>query len=307
MEAFCRLVQEHDIESGYLVPPIILGLAKSPVVDDYDLSSFDYITSGAAPLGKEVAEACADRLGCLVKQGYGLTETSPVITFNRPDRNRAGTVGEPIPGVEVKIADDGEILTRGPHVMQGYYKNQEKTDEVINAEGWFHTGDIGEFTDEGFLRITDRKKDLFKLSTGKYVMPQPLENKLVVEGLIENAVVVGSGYKFCTALLFPDQEALEHLAETAGLDPSMPIEELVKEPQVITRYEELVAKANENMDHWSTIKRFALIPEHLTIENGLLTPTLKVKRPKVRERYADEIEALYHETKPPKQRHAQVS
>ncbi|NBC19205.1 MAG: AMP-binding protein [Bacteroidetes bacterium] len=266
----------------------------------------NYVICGGAALNSEIANVFS-AAGLTVLQGYGLTETSPVITFNRPDRNRAGTVGEPIPGVEVMIADDGEILTRGPHVMQGYYKNEEKTDEVINAEGWFHTGDIGEFTDEGFLRITDRKKDLFKLSTGKYVMPQPLENQLGVEGLVENAVVVGSGYKFCTALIFPEQEALESFARSVGLDPEMPPDELVEEPQVIARYQELVDKANEDMDHWSTIKRFALIPEHLTIENGLLTPTLKVKRAKVRERYADEIEALYHEPTSSKKRPAKVS
>ncbi|ARA95037.1 AMP-dependent synthetase [Rhodothermaceae bacterium RA] len=251
-----------------------------------------YIISGGAALSGDLANFFA-AAGIPILQGYGLTETSPVITYNRPHLNRAGTVGVPLPGVEVMIADDGEILTRGPHVMQGYFRDEERTREVIDDEGWFHTGDIGEFTDEGFLRITDRKKDMFKLSTGKYVVPQPLENRLVTEPLVEQAVVVGSGYKFCTALIFPEEDALRTFAASRGLDPAMPLEQLVREPVVLARYQELVDKANEGMDHWMQIKRFALVPAHLTVENGMLTPTLKVRRSRVREAFADQIRALY--------------
>ena len=234
-----------------------------------------------------------------IYQGYGLTETSPIITFNRPGRNRAGTVGEPLPGLEVTIAEDGEILTRGPHVMKGYYKNEEKTREVLIGDGWFHTGDIGEFSEDGFLRITDRKKALFKLSTGKYVMPQPLENRLSVEGLVEHVIVMGMGRKFCTALIFPEHDALRAFAKGQGLDGDGPIDDLLRHPQVIAQYQKLVDSANDGMDHWSTIKRFALISQSLSIENGLLTPTLKVKRSKVKKAFEGELEALYAEEQKP--------
>ncbi len=251
-----------------------------------------HVICGGAALNAELANlfAAAD---IDILQGYGLTETSPVIAFNRPGRNRAGTVGEPIPGVEVRIADDGEILTRGPHVMKGYYRDEAQTRAVIDDDGWFHTGDIGEFTDEGFLRITDRKKDLFKLSTGKYVMPQPLENRLTKDPLVEQAVVVGNGQKYAAALIFPDLEVLQHYAREQGIDPDLPAEALVAHPAVEARYAALVAAANEGMEPWSTIKRFKLIPAHCTVENGLLTPTLKVRRAKVNARFSSAIEALY--------------
>ena len=250
-----------------------------------------YVICGGAALSPELANLFA-AAGVTVLQGYGLTETSPVIAYNRPHLNRAGTVGVPLPDVEVMIADDGEILTRGPHIMQGYYKDEEKTAEAL-AGGWFHTGDVGRFTDEGFLTITDRKKDLFKLSTGKYVMPQPLENRLTKEPLVHQAVVVGAGHKFTTALLFPEEDTLRIFARTRGLDAAMPLDALLQHPTVVARYQALVDAANDGMDPWCTIKRFRLVPAQLTIENGLLTPTLKVKRPAVREAFADEIEAMY--------------
>ena len=265
-----------------------------------------YVVCGGAALDARLANFFA-AAAIPVYQGYGLTETSPIITYNRPGRNRAGTVGEPLPALEVMIAADGEILTRGPHVMQGYYKNEEKTREVLTDDGWFHTGDIGEFTDGGYLRITDRKKDLFKLSTGKYVMPQPLEVKLGVEGLIENAVVMGVGRKYCTALIFPDQDALRAQAKAQGVDVSLSIEALLEHPHVVAMYQQLVDQANEGMDPWSTIKRFTLIPKHLTIENGLLTPTMKVKRSKVRQVFGEAFEALYEEDEQPRKQHAGVA
>jgi long-chain acyl-CoA synthetase len=264
-----------------------------------------YVIVGGAALSADLANIFA-AAGITALQGYGLTETSPVIAFNRPERNRAGTVGEPMPGVEVMIADDGEILTRGPHVMQGYFKAPDKTDDVINEDGWFHTGDIGEFTEDGFLRITDRKKDLFKLSTGKYVMPQPIENKLGAEPIVEQAVVVGSDRKFCAALIFPAEEALRTRAEAQGIDVDRPLADLLRDPGVRTMYQELVDKANEGMDHWSTVKRFALVPHALTIESGLLTPTMKVKRPQVRGTFQKEIDALYDEADREKQQRDSV-
>ena len=251
-----------------------------------------YIVVGGAALQADLANTLA-AANITTLQGYGLTETSPVIAYSRPSRNKPGTVGEPLPGVEVRLADDGEILTRGPHVMKGYYKAPDKTDAVITEDGWFHTGDIGEFDEDGYLKITDRKKDLFKLSTGKYVMPQPIENRLGSEPLVDKAVVVGNSQKFCAALIFPSEDQVRSKAGTLGLDDTQPFEDLLDEPEIVELFQSLVDKANEGMDHWSTVKRFALIPDELTIESGLLTPTLKIKRPKIREAYEDEIEALY--------------
>lgn len=253
-----------------------------------------YVISGGAALSPDLANLFA-AAGVRVLQGYGLTETSPVIAFNRPDRNRAGTVGVPIPGVEVRIADDGEILTRGPHVMMGYYKDEAKTHEVIDEDGWFHTGDIGEITDDGFLRITDRKKDLFKLSTGKYVTPQLIENRLTSHPLVEQAVVVGNGQKYCTALLFPEPEALRVFARSRGIRLDIPLEELLRHPKVTERYGQLVDRANRGVDPWSTVKKFTLIPDRLSVANDLMTPTLKVRRSVVHERFAAEIERMYDE------------
>lgn len=251
-----------------------------------------FIIAGGAALSAELANIFA-AAGIPILQGYGLTETSPVITYNRPELNRAGTVGVPIPGVDVKIAEDGEILTRGPHVMLGYYKDPERTREVIDEEGWFHTGDIGYFTEEGFLVITDRKKDLFKLSTGKYVMPQPLEQRLTVDPLVEQALVIGPGYKFTAALIFPEEEALRRQAARLGLDANQPLEALVREPKIVEVYQQLVDRANEGMDPWATIKCFLLVPERLSIAEGTLTPTLKVRRSVLYKKYEAQIRALY--------------
>lgn len=257
-----------------------------------------WIVVGGAALQPDLANTLA-AAGITTLQGYGLTETSPVIAFTRPHRNKPGTVGDPLPGVEVRIADDGEIMTRGPHVMQGYYKQPDKTEKVLTDERWFHTGDIGEFDDEGFLKITDRKKDLFKLSTGKYVMPQPVENRLGSQPLVDKAVVVGNDRKFCAALLFADESQVRVEAADLDLDSDQSFEALLRESELVDAFRTLVKEANEGMDHWSTVKRFALIPEELTVDSGLLTPTLKVRRPAVQETYADEIDAVYYEDEPP--------
>jgi long-chain acyl-CoA synthetase len=253
-----------------------------------------YIVVGGAALQPSLANTFG-AAGITLLQGYGLTETSPVITYTRPQRNKPGTVGEPLPGVEVTIAEDGEILTRGPHVMKGYYKQPDQTEEVMSDDGWFHTGDIGEVDAEGFLKITDRKKDLFKLSTGKYVMPQPIENQLGSEPLVDKAVVLGRDRKFCTALIFPSEDQVRAQAADLGLDAEQSFAALLREADLIDEVRALVREANEGMDPWSTVKRFALIPDELTVESDLLTPTLKVRRREVRDTYADEIEALYAE------------
>jgi long-chain acyl-CoA synthetase len=258
--------------------------------------SVKYIVVGGAALQPDLTNTLA-AAGIETLQGYGLTETSPVIAFTRPHRNKPGTVGDPLPSVEVRIADDGEILTRGPHVMQGYYKAPDKTERVM-TDDWFHTGDIGEF-DGNFLKITDRKKDLFKLSTGKYVMPQPIENELGSQPLVDKAIVIGNSKKFCAALIFPTEDQVRAQARELGIDDSLPLPELLDAPKIVSVFQELVDHANKGMDHWSTVKRFALIPDELTVDSDLLTPTLKVKRPKIREAYEDEIVALYEESPSP--------
>ncbi|MFQ5928067.1 MAG: AMP-dependent synthetase/ligase [Acidobacteriota bacterium] len=252
----------------------------------------EFVVCGGAPLRADLVNIFA-AAGVNVLQGYGLTETSPIISCNLPETNRAGTVGAPLVGVEVAIAEDGEILTRGPHVMRGYYRNPQATGEVVDEKGWFHTGDVGEFTSKGLLKVTDRKKDLFKLSTGKYVMPQLLESRLQKDSLVEHAVVVGAGRKFCAALIFPDSENLKVYSRRKRLDSAMPAEELLKFPAVTSHFETLVEESNADLPHWSTIKRFKLVANRLTIENGMLTPTLKVRRAKVRKTFAEEISHLY--------------
>jgi long-chain acyl-CoA synthetase len=252
----------------------------------------ELVVVGGAALSPELANVFG-AAGITAVQGYGLTETSPVIAYNRPDRNHAGTVGEPMAGVEVRIADDGEILTRGPHVMMGYYKDPAKTAEVLSPDGWFHTGDIGTFTDTGLLRITDRKKSLFKLSTGKYVIPQPIENALADDALIDRAVVMGTGHKFCTALIFPAEDALRAWAREQGLNAELTLDHLVQLDAVVAHYQAAIDAANEGMDHWSTVKRFAVVPSELTVESGLLTPTMKVKRRAIHETFTGTLDALY--------------
>ena len=266
-------------------------LVYSKLREKLGLTRVTAVASGGAALRSDLANSFT-AFGIPIVQGYGLTETSPVITMNNTRANRAGTVGQPIPGVEVAIAEDGEILSRGPNTMKGYFKADDKTAEVIDADGWFHTGDIGEFTPDGFLKITDRKKALFKLSTGKYVIPQPIENKLTESPLIEQAVVVGNSQKFCTALIFPNMEQLPVWAREHGVTASG--EDLLRDATVKAHFESLVAEANRGMDHWSQVQRFRLVPELMTVENELLTPTMKVKRSQVNKAYDDAIDAMYN-------------
>jgi long-chain acyl-CoA synthetase len=261
-----------------------------------------FVIAGGAALRPELTNLFA-AAQIHVLQGYGLTETSPVISFNRPGRNRPGTIGELIPGVEVKIADDQEILTRGPHVMKGYFRDEARTREVIDDDGWFHTGDIGSMSDDGFLKITDRKNDQFKLSTGKFVMPQPLESRLASHPLVEQAVVVGSGRKFSAALIFPEHDALIRLGRSVGASETS-VDQLVSHPLVIERFQRLVDEANAQMDPWTTIKRFALVPANLTTENAMLTPTMKLRRSRVYETFEREIDALYEAAEEESQSHA---
>ncbi len=228
-------------------------------------------------------------------EGYGLTETSPVIAVNEFKRGgmRIGTVGKPIPGVSVKIAEDGEILVKGPNVMLGYYKKEEETRNVFTVDGYFATGDIGELVD-GFLKITDRKKELFKTSGGKYIAPQPIENRLKRNPFVEMACVIGEGRPFPSALIVPNYEYLKSWANKNNINANS-IQELLSHPQVIKLYEEIVAEVNRELGKWEQIKKFRLLPEPFSIEKEELTPTLKLKRRIIHMHMANLIEEIYKE------------
>ncbi|MBI1952879.1 MAG: long-chain fatty acid--CoA ligase [Candidatus Omnitrophica bacterium] len=252
-----------------------------------------FCISGSAPLDKALAEFFRSA-GILILEGYGLTETSPVITVNRPGQVRFGTVGLPIPGVEVKTAPDGEILTRGPHVMRGYFNNPQATAEAIDPEGWFHTGDIGAIDAQGFLAITDRKKDMLKTSGGKLVAPQKIEARLKADPWIADGVVVGDRRKFLAALVVPERSRVEGFAKEQGLETGG-LEALLKNPKIHQRIWERVELVNRGLASFEQIKKIALLTEPFTIASGELTPTLKVKRKVIAERYAQTIEAMYRE------------
>jgi long-chain acyl-CoA synthetase len=249
-----------------------------------------YFISGGAALKADLANILS-AAGMTVLQGYGLTETSSVICCNQDGFNRGGTVGLPIPGVEIAIAPDQEILVKSPYVMQGYYQDPEATKAVIDDRGWLHTGDLGAFTPEGFLTITGNKKNLFKLTTGKYVTPQPLEEQVKRSPLVAQAVVVGMHKKFCSMLIFADLRQLrERIKILAG---NLSDNELLQQPEIISLYQTSIDRANEQLPRWSKVQRFKLLDARLTIENGLLNPNLQVNRAKVNQVFAREIEALY--------------
>jgi long-chain acyl-CoA synthetase len=247
--------------------------------------------SGGAPLAREIAEFFG-AAGLTVAEGYGLSETSPVITVNRPEAVRPGTVGKPLEGVEVKIAEDGEILTRGPHVMKGYYKKPEATAEAIDADGWFHTGDVGFIDAEGCLTITDRKKDIIVTSGGKNIAPQPIENKLKTNKFFTEIVMIGNKRNFPAALIVPNFEQLEKWAAAKGV-AFTDRKQLVAKPEVLDFYQTLVNDLSPDLAQFERIKRIALLPQEFTLEAGELTPTLKVKRRFVEQKYQALIDAMY--------------
>jgi long-chain acyl-CoA synthetase len=252
------------------------------------------IVSGGAALQPRLARVFWSA-NIRVMEGYGLTETSPVIAVNRfePENNMIGTVGLPIEGVEVKIAEeDGEILTRGPHVMKGYYKRPDLTAEAIDKDGWFHTGDIGTLEQGKYIKITDRKKEMFKTSGGKYVAPQPIENKLKESVVIEQAMVVGSGQKYAAALIVPSFLGLQDWCAHKGIRYTNDVE-MVTHPEVLEKYKREVEKANENLAQYETVKKFRLVPNMWTVESGELTPTLKVKRKIITTNHQDIIDSMF--------------
>lgn len=232
-------------------------------------------------------------IGLKCGMGYGLTETSPVMTSSLPDVIRIGSAGKALEDVEIRIAEDGEIETRGPNLMQGYYKMPDKTAEVMTEDGWFCTGDIGHIDDDGWLFITDRKKSMFKLSTGKYVAPQPIENALINSGFIDQAMVVGSEEKFCAALITVDWTNMEKRFKQKGVE--YPTENLTTNELILSKVQLEVDKVNRKLPHWEQIKRFVLLERPFSIDRGELTPKMSVKRSVVKKNYADEIKSIYEE------------
>lgn len=268
-------------------------LVLSRIRHQLGLDRIRSLISGGAALAPDVAYFFLG-LGLEILQGYGLTETSPVVTVNPPGANKIGTVGRPIPGVEVKIADDGEILVRGPNVMLGYYNRPEETAAAFTEDGWLRTGDVGFLDADGYLVITDRKKDLIKTSGGKYVAPQALENRLAASPLIAQAVVVGEGRKFPAALIVPNFGALRRHAEERGI-PFREERELCAHPAIQRLYEEEVERLMADVSPYERVRKIALLERELTIAQEELTPTLKVRRRVIAEKYRDVIERLYAE------------
>jgi long-chain acyl-CoA synthetase len=251
-----------------------------------------FFISGGAPLAREVAEFFY-AAGIRVLEGYGLTETSPVIAVNTLDRTRLGTVGPVIPGIEVRIAGDGEILVRGPNVMKGYFRNDAATREAI-VDGWFHTGDIGVIDADGFLAITDRKKEVLKTSGGKMVAPQPIENLLKSDRFISQAVLIGDRRKFISALIVPDMQWMESYAKHKQI-PYARLADLLRDERILDLYRRRIEAKMAGLPSYETIKKFRLLPRELTQESGELTPTLKLKRRIIEKKYADTIESMYRE------------
>jgi long-chain acyl-CoA synthetase len=253
------------------------------------------VASGSAALQPRLARVF-NAAGIPVMEGYGLTESSPVICVNdlRNDGLRFGSVGRPIPGVQVRIAEDGEILAKGPNIMVGYYKDEEMTRQTIDDDGWLHTGDIGEITAEGFLRITDRKKEIFKTSGGKYVAPQVMENKLKASRFIEQVMVIGENRKFPAALIVPEFNFLKDYCERKGI-PFTSREQIIADQRVLDRIFREVETANQGLGQWEQVKKIALLPAEFTIDGGELTPTLKLRRKPILAKYDHEVERLYTE------------
>lgn len=251
------------------------------------------LVSGGAALPEELGYVYIGA-GLPIVQGYGLTETSPVITAGVLEDNRVGTVGKPIRNVEVRIASDGEIETRGPNVMRGYYNKPEETRAVFTDDGWFKTGDIGTLDEDGFLRITDRKKELFKTSGGKYVAPQPIEQMIKGSRFVNQVVLIGNGRKFPAALVVPDWERVESYAQLKGIKAGGHAE-LCKHPRIIDLFERQIAGLTTELAQYERVKKVALLENEFTIEGGELTPTLKVKRRVIDEKYRNVIDALYAE------------
>jgi long-chain acyl-CoA synthetase len=250
-----------------------------------------YFIAGGAPLGMDTAQWFSN-VGIRILEGYGLTETSPVLALNNPGSYRMGSVGKPLPQVACLIAEDGELLVKGPNVFNGYWKQPPHAAENFDNEGWFRTGDIGHLDADGFLYITDRKKELLKTSGGKLIAPQPIENKLKAHLLVGEAALVGDRHKFASALISPNFAALESWSKEKGISTATR-RDLTAHPQVVAQYQAIIDQVNATLANFETIKRFHLVPEEWSLGSGELTPSLKLKRRVIVQKYAAEIAAFY--------------
>ena len=256
------------------IQPVLIRPKKEPGLG----GNVGVIASGSAAFQPRLARVFT-AAGIPIMEGYGLTETSPVVSVNsyHPNGVMFGTVGKLLKDVEVKIAEDGEILIKGPCLMMGYYKRDDLTEKVIDKDGWFHSGDIGELVNGEFLKITDRKKEIFKTSGGKYIAPQVIENKLKESFFIEQVMVIGENQKHPAALIVPSFEFLKKWCVDSGIETQSNAE-IIKDEIVIHKIHEEVQKINQDFGHWEQIKKFELLDREFTIEDGVLTPTLKLKR-----------------------------
>jgi long-chain acyl-CoA synthetase len=297
--AYGKTTQENRRASGN--PAVPFGLAAKHAVADKLVYAklreafggrLRACVSGSAALAPEIGYFFSGA-GIHILEGYGLTESSAASFVNPGGAYRTGTVGKPLPGTEVRIAEDGEILLRGPGIMQGYHGLPDKTAEVLEPDGWFHTGDIGELSDDGFLKITDRKKDLIKTSGGKYIAPAEIEGQFkALCPFVSNVMVIGANRNFCTALLALDQPTIMGWAEENGLEgKSYP--EVLGSPQVNELMSGYVDKVNEGLQKWQTIKKYRILPRDLDVEHGDLTPSLKLKRPVVEREFKELIDEMY--------------
>ena len=257
--------------------------------------------SGGAPLAPEIAEFFW-AIGVAVYQGYGLTETSPVVSSNTPEANRVGSVGRPIPHEQVRIAQDGEILVKGPNVMKGYYRKPAETKEVFTEDGWFRTGDIGRLDADGYLYITDRKKELLKTAAGKFIAPAPIENTLKSSPYITNALVVGDKRKFVSVLIVPNFTTIAAAARKASRDFASPAQ-MIGDPWVRDLIANEIERLTAPLAQYEKPKRFALLEQDFTYANGELTYTMKMKRRVIEQRYDDVIVRLYADVEEPRPHH----
>ncbi|MFM7775320.1 MAG: AMP-dependent synthetase/ligase, partial [Candidatus Kapaibacterium sp.] len=251
-----------------------------------------FFVSGGGALAYDVKEFF-EMLGMVILEGYGLTESSPVLTVTRPHDNEIGTVGKPIIDVEIRLADDGEILARGPNIMRGYWKNEEATAQAIDGDGWLHTGDIGTYTSRGNLKITDRKKNLFVSSGGKNIAPQVVENVLLQSKYVDQVLLIGDNREYCTALIVPDYELIKPLL---GPSQSVSSRDDINAPAIVQTITADINRAQRDLAKYERVRRIHLLPEPFTVENGMMTPTLKIKRSVVEKHYADIITAMYAAT-----------
>ena len=247
--------------------------------------------SGGGPLGERLAHFF-NGVGIQIYEGYGLTETSPVLTCNSPDAWRIGTVGRPVPGTTIRIGDDGEILAKGGQIFQGYFGNEEATAEAIDADGWFHTGDLGDLDDAGYLRITGRKKEIIVTAAGKNVAPAPLEDRIQAHPLVSQAMVIGDNRKFISCLVTIDEEAFPQWAEEHGKSGKS-VADLTEDDELRAEVQAAIDHANKAVSHAEAIKKFVILPEDFAVESGELTPTMKVKRRVVTDKYGEVIDAIY--------------